>query len=84
MPTLEEEISKLEEEIKWFRQEYANAATSEERKDNLLSVITATRQDITALRQQQQQLQGRVKKIPWPASPRLAQFTMTMIHIHYF
>ena len=56
MPTLEEKISKLEEEIVKYG-DMLDAATTEERKDNLLSAITATRQDITALRQQQLQAQ---------------------------
>ena len=52
MATPEEKISALEEEIEDYRQEYANA--SPEEKKELRPLITATRNEITALLQQQQ------------------------------
>ena len=54
MTTLQEKINDLEEEIADYRQEYVNAAPGSEEKKGLLAAITAIRQDITALRQQQQ------------------------------
>ena len=57
MATLEERISALEERIAGYEQEYANASTSEERKQ-LRPLITERVKTLNALLQQQQQQQG--------------------------
>ena len=53
MATLEERIRDLEANIKGYEQEYANA--SPEEKKELRPLITASRNNLTALLQQQQQ-----------------------------
>ena len=58
MATLQEKINALEAEIEGYKQEYANAATTEARKDSLLAAITARGNNLTALLQQQSQAQG--------------------------
>jgi hypothetical protein len=56
MSTLEEEIRDLKAEIVEYRQEYANS--SPEEKKELRPLITASRNNLTALLQQQSQAQG--------------------------
>ena len=54
MTTLEEKISALEAEIAEYRQEYANAAPGSEEKKMYANLITASRNNLTVLLQQQQ------------------------------
>ena len=57
MTTLEEKISALEEEIQEYRVKL-DAATTEAREDRYANLITAKEGRLTALLQQQLQLQG--------------------------
>jgi hypothetical protein len=54
MATLQEKINALEAEIEGYKQEYANAATTEARKDSLLAAITESKKTLNLLLQQQQ------------------------------
>ena len=65
MATLEVEINDLKVKIAGYEQEYASA-TSEERKDRLLAVITAKETRLNALLQQQQQQQLQQGKVIIP------------------
>ena len=57
MSTLEERIRDLEAEIAEYR-DMMKAATTEARKDSLLAAITASRNNLNILLQQQSQAQG--------------------------
>ena len=51
--SLAEKIERLEAEIEGYREEYASA-TSDTRKDGLLAAITACRNNLQCLMEQQQ------------------------------